>query len=117
MTNGQRTVATLLAVIAVLLGVNLIMKVAPEEASAQEPELRVEGDPRVPRVIQIEPVGTLIYRLWSGAPDPQAGSVVGVERGTPWTQRGPAGHQPHGFPQTPEAVLLDRGICHRTADH
>lgn len=64
MTNGQRTVTTLLAVIAVLLGANLIVR-GPSHAAAQEPELRVEGDRRMPRVIQIEPVGTLIYRLWS----------------------------------------------------
>ncbi len=62
MTMGQRTIASLLTVIAVLLAANLIVNVPPQEATAQ-PHLRA-----APHVIQVEPGAgnnPRIYRLWS----------------------------------------------------
>ena len=47
MNNGQRTVAGLLAVVAVLLGLNLIVG-GLRPAAAQEPEFRIFPPPPLP---------------------------------------------------------------------
>lgn len=69
MTNGQRTVAGLLAVVAVMLGLNLIVRGSPT-AVAQEPKIRIFPEPPV-RIINISTTWDndfrreRVYRLWS----------------------------------------------------
>ena len=54
MTSGQRTVASMLAVVAVMLGLNLIVG-GLRPAVAQEPEFRIfpEPPPVVPKVVAV----------------------------------------------------------------
>ncbi len=65
MTNGQRTVTTLLAVVAVMLGLNLIVRGSPT-AVAQGP---TAAGPVQATPVSIAAVpsgsGTKVYRLWS----------------------------------------------------
>ena len=60
MTMGQRTIASLLTVIAALLAANLIVSLPPQEAVAQT-------HLKAPHVIQVVvgPVNARVYRLWS----------------------------------------------------
>ena len=61
MTNGQRTIASLLAIVAALLAANLIVNLPPQEAKAQS-HLQTAA----PHVVQVEPgAGLRVYRLWS----------------------------------------------------
>ncbi len=63
MTKGQRTIATLLTIVAALLAANLIVNLPPQEATAQ-PHLTAAA----PHVIQFEPNQSefaRVYRLWS----------------------------------------------------
>ncbi len=64
MNTGQRTVASMLAVAAVMLGLNLIVgNLRP--VVAQEPEIGLFPEPMV-RVIQLTSTGgEVFYRLWS----------------------------------------------------
>ena len=67
MNTGQRTVATMLAVVALLLGLNLIVNLRPQEAAAQYLEA---ARARPPHVIQVETAGlgqtnSPVFRLWS----------------------------------------------------
>ena len=66
MTNGQRTVAGMLAVVAVLLGLNLIVNGSPR-AVAQEPEIRIFPKPPhlEPTAVAIYSDPGYLYRLWS----------------------------------------------------
>lgn len=73
MNNGHRTVAGLLAVVAVLLGLNLIMSGSPR-AVAQEPEIRIFPEPPVPEPTVVAgaigqlsggPFREVVYRFWS----------------------------------------------------
>ncbi len=58
MTSGQRTIATLLTVVAVLLVINIV-NVPGQQAVAQ-------SHLKAPHVIQVEPgAGLRVYRLWS----------------------------------------------------
>ncbi len=65
MNTGQRTVASMLAVVAVLLGLNLIVG-GLRPAAAQEPEIGIFPEPPV-RVIQLTSAGGdgVFYRLWN----------------------------------------------------
>ncbi len=81
MTNGQRTVTTMLAVVAVLLGLNLIVG-GLRPAAAQEPEIRIFPEPPLPPVRLVAAFGTFTatnfnVRLWSDGVieefDPEAG--------------------------------------------
>ena len=90
MTNGQRTVTTLLAVVAVLLGLNLILSGSPR-AVAQEPEIRIFPEPPV-RITHIAAstdsrtaVRKNLFRLWSDGVI-EANSFVKPESGPEvWT--------------------------------
>ncbi len=65
MTNGQRTVTSLLAVVAVLLGINLIVNLPPEAVAQDQFEFEFEAA-RTPHVIQVETATAgRVYRLWS----------------------------------------------------
>ena len=61
----QRTFSVLLAVAVVLLGLDLALRLSPQEAAGQELEWRAELEPPV-RVIQLASAGGgVFYRLWS----------------------------------------------------
>ncbi len=78
MTNGQRTVTSMLAVVAVMLGLNLIVKGSPT-AVAQEPEIRIFPEPPVRLVAAFGTFTATNFnvRLWSDGVieefDPDAG--------------------------------------------
>ena len=81
MTNGHRTVAGMLAVVAVMLGLNLIVRGSPT-AVAQEPEVGIFPEPPLPLVRLVAAFGTFTatnfnVRLWSDGVieefDPEAG--------------------------------------------
>ena len=66
MTNGQRAIATLLAVVVLLLVINILTNVPGQEAAAQ-----AQMQPHLPRVVAIStdtmPGGEFsrVFRLWS----------------------------------------------------
>ena len=83
MNNGQRTVTTLLAVVAVMLGLNLIVRGSPP-AVAQEPEIGIfpEPPPMEPTVVggtayENQFGGHRVWRFWSdGTVDMSAFSIA-----------------------------------------
>ncbi len=82
----SKPTTVLLAVIAVLLAVNFVVNLPPQEATAQ-PSLRAAA---VPHVIQVEPglVNASVYRLWSDGVIEEAvfdghGDTSCVPTGTP----------------------------------
>ena len=81
MTNGQRNITTLLAVIAVLLGLNMLVRGSPSV------EAQMTGGPTEPTAVSIaamnfptNPDNWRVFRLWSdGSVD---GSFVDFTSGT-----------------------------------
>ena len=70
MTNGQRTVTTMLAVVAVLLGLNLI--VGGSRPAVAQPEIRIFPELPVPEpkviagaVLSKDTDTTNVWRFWS----------------------------------------------------
>lgn len=68
----QKTATSWLAIVTVILALDVAMPLSPREATAQQPELRVEPQPAV-RIIQIAGALTdgafcskrFLWRLWS----------------------------------------------------
>ncbi len=89
----HRTTHALLVVIAVLLGLNLTLRLSPPEAAGQEFDILADAQPAHPHVIQVSPSGgggCAVYRLWSDGAIEWAtfnsvfpGCVLGTD-GSPW---------------------------------
>ena len=85
MNTGQRTVAGMLAVVAVMLGLNLIVRGSPT-AVAQEPEIRIFPEPPVPEPTVVAGATlaggtdlTFVWRFWSdGTVDWSRVAIFGV---------------------------------------
>lgn len=61
----MKALTSAVVVLSVLLTLDVAMRLSPREATAQQPELRVEPEPPV-RVIQIASTGGgVFYRLWT----------------------------------------------------
>ena len=69
MNSGQRTVASLLGVVAVILALNLVGDLLGQEYSSSRPYvLQTEAEqsrPPPPTVVQINDASRLVVRLWS----------------------------------------------------
>lgn len=101
MTKGQRTIATLLAIITALLAGHLLVRLGGQEAQAQH------GPPT--RVIQIDPHHEfkVFFRLWSdGVIEWSVAQTSVLCSGDPWCEWEPI---PDDVPPQPHARIVQIG--------